>query len=217
MRDDLQADTEAFLQYPRAFSQRVDENGKFTFNSVEPGHYRIVARSPDEYLYVKAITAYAATPARRGAARGANPVGGVSQNGFTLRQGEKMTIGAVTFAEGAAVLRGKVAPENEGALLPSRLRLHLVPVDPKAAEDVLRYSETIVRSEGAFAFNNIAPGKYRLLTRVVPDDEPIDRPPLPAAWDANERANLRKEAVAMNVEVELKPCQRLTDQVVKYR
>ena len=122
-----------------------------------------------------------------------------------------------TFAEGAASLRGKVAPENEDARLPSRLRLHLVPADPKAAEDVLRYSETIVRSEGAFAFNNIAPGKYRLVTRVVPDDEPIDRPPFPAAWDANERASLRKDAVAMNFEVELKPCERLTDLVVKFR
>jgi hypothetical protein len=217
MRDDLQADAAAFIQYQRVFSQRVDENGKFTFNNVEQGHYRIVARSSDENFYVKAITAYAATPARRGAARGANPAGSVSQNGFTLRQGEKMIIGAVTFAEGGASLRGKIAPENEGARLPSRLRLHLIPTDPKVIEDVLRYSETIVRSEGAFAFNNIAPGKYRLITRVVPDDEPIDRPPFPAAWDANERANLRKEAEAMNVEVELKPCQRLTDQVVKYR
>jgi hypothetical protein len=217
MRDDLRADAAIFLQYQRSFIQRVDENGRFTFNNVEPGHYRIVARSPDEHLYMKAITAYAATPARRGAARGANPAGGVSQNGFTLRLGEKMTIGAVTFAEGAASLRGKVAPENEGARLPSRLRLHLIPADPKAAEDVLRYSETIVRSEGVFAFNNIAPGKYRLLTRVIPDDEPIDRAPFPAAWDANERAKLRKEAEAMKVEIELKPCQRATDQVVKYR
>jgi carboxypeptidase family protein len=217
MRDDLRADAETFLQYQRVFSQRVGEDGKFTFNNVEPGHYRIVPRSPDEHLYVKAITAYAATPARRGAARVANPAGSVSQNGFTFRQGEKMTIGAVTFAEGAASLRGKVTPENEGARMPSRLRLHLIPADPKAAEDVLRYSETIARSEGAFAFNNIAPGKYLLLTRVVPDDEPIDRPPFPAAWDANERANLRKEAVAMNVEVELKPCQRVTDHFVKYR
>jgi hypothetical protein len=96
------------------------------------------------------------------------------------------------------------------------LRLHLIPADPKAAEDVLRYSETIVRSEGAFAFNNIAPGKYRLLTRIVPDDEPIDRAPFPAAWDANERAKLRKEAEAMGVEIELKSCQRITDQIVEY-
>ncbi|HEV2668484.1 MAG TPA: carboxypeptidase-like regulatory domain-containing protein, partial [Blastocatellia bacterium] len=197
MRDDLRADVPPFLRYSGISNQRVDENGRFTINRFDPGHYRIVARPLDEYLYVKAITASAATPARRGAARGANPAGGVSQNGFTFRLGEKMAGVTVTVAEGAASLRGKVAPENEGARLPSRLRLHLIPADPKAAEDVLRYSETIVRSEGAFAFNNIAPGKYRLLTRVVPDDEPIDRPPLPAAWDANERANLRKEAVAM--------------------
>src|SRR5262249_22149665 len=123
------------------------------------------------------ITASAATPARRGQARAANPAGGVSQNGFTFRLGGKMAGVTATFAEGAASLRGKVAPENEGARLPSRLRLHLIPADPKAAEDVLRYSETIVRSEGAFVFNNLAPGKYRLLTRIVPDDEPIDRPP----------------------------------------
>jgi hypothetical protein len=214
MRDDLRADALPFLRYSGVSNRGVGENGKFIINNVGPGHYRIVARSPDEYLYVKVITASAATSARRGAATSA---GGVSQNGFPFRLGEKMAGVTVTFAEGAASLRGKVAPENEGARLPSRLRLHLIPADPKAAEDVLRYSETIVRSEGAFAFNNIAPGKYRLLTRIVPDDEPIDRPPLPAAWDANERANLRKEAVVTNVEVELKPCQRVTDQVVKYR
>src|SRR5262245_12591253 len=216
-RDDMEADAPLFLRYSGGASQRVDENGRFTIKGVEPGHYRIVARSLDENLYVKAISASAATPARRGAARRANPAGGVSRDGFTFRQGEKMTGVAVTSSAGAASLRGKVASENEGARLPSRLRLHLIPADPKAADDVLRYAETIVRSEGAFAFNNIAPGKYRLLARVVPDDEPIDRPPLPAAWDANERANLRKEALAMNVEVELKPCQRVTDQVVKYR
>jgi len=217
MRDDVQADAPPFLRYSGVSVQRVEENGRFTIKGVEPGHYRIVARPLDENLYVKTITASAATPARRAAARGANPAGGVSRSGFTFRQGEKMTGVMVTSSAGAASLRGKVAPENEGARLPSRLRLHLIPADPKAADDVLRYAETIVRSEGAFAFNNIAPGKYRLLSRAVPDNEPIDRPPLPAAWDANERANLRKEAETIMLEVDLKPCQRVTDQVVKYR
>lgn len=218
VRDDPLAEALPFLRYLNVSNQRVDENGKFTINGVEPGHYRIVARSPDENLYVKAITANAATPARRGAARAANPAGpgAVSQNGFTFRLGERMTIGAVTFAEGAASLRGKVVPEHEGAQLPSRLRLHLIPADPKAAGDVLRYAETVVRSEGALAFNNIAPGKYWLVAHAIPDDEPIDRAPFPAAWDANERAKLRKEAETMKVEVELKPCQRVMDQVVKY-
>src|SRR5262249_17600058 len=33
----------------------------------------------------------------------------------------------------------------------------------------------------------------------------------------NERARPRKEAEALKVEVDLKPCQRVSDQVVKYR
>jgi hypothetical protein len=219
MRDDVPADTPYFLRYSSASNQGVGENGSFTINGVEPGHYWIVARSPEEYLYVKAITAYAATPARRDAARAANPAGsgGFSQNGFTFRLGEKMTGVTVTFAEGAARLRGKVVPENDGARLPSRLRLHLVPADPKADGDVLRYAETIVRSEGVFALNNVTPGKYWLVTRAVPDDEPTDRPPFPAAWDANERAKLRKEAEALKTEVELKPCQSVTDQTIKWK
>jgi hypothetical protein len=82
---------------------------------------------------------------------------------------------------------------------------------------VLRYAETVASVEGAFEFKNMAPGKYRLLARAAPDDEPSDRPPAPAAWDVNERARLRKEVEAMRGEIELKPCQRVSDQVVKYR
>ncbi|MGE0132703.1 MAG: collagen binding domain-containing protein [Blastocatellales bacterium] len=214
MRDDLPAGAPPFLRYSGYSSRRVSEKGVFTINNVGPGHYRIAARSPDEYLYVKAITAYAATPARRGAAR-ANS-GGASQNGFVFRSGERMTGVNVTVAEGAASLRGKIVPEIEGARLPARLRLHLVPAEQNAADDVLRYAETLVRSDGAFALNNIAPGKYRLVARAVPDDEPSDRPATPLAWDANERAKLRREAAALKIEVELKPCQRVTDQLVKY-
>jgi len=73
-----------------------------------------------------------------------------------------------------------------------------------------------VGRNGVFEFKNIAPGKYRLLHRAA-RNEPSDRPSAPVAWDAVERAKLRKEAEAMKVEVELKPCQRISDQVVKYR
>jgi hypothetical protein len=121
----------------------------------------------------------------------------------------------VTVADGAAALRGKVAPAKEGSRLPARLRVHLVPAEAGAANDTLRYAEAFARSDGSFSLNNIAPGKYCLVARVSPDDEPSDGPPAPAAWDAVERAKLRKEAEAMKVEIELKPCQRITDQIVK--
>ncbi len=81
---------------------------------------------------------------------------------------------------------------------------------------MLRYAEVIVRAGGAFALNNVAPGKYWLIARAVPDEEPSDRPSTPVAWDANERAKLRREAEALKIKVELKPCQRVSDQVVKY-
>jgi hypothetical protein len=63
----------------------------------------------------------------------------------------------------------------------------------------------------------MAPGKYMLLIRDARHEQPDDIPPAPAAWDANERIKLRKEAEALKVEVDLKPCQRVSDQVVKYR
>jgi len=95
--------------------------------------------------------------------------------------------------------------------------VHLVPVETASADDVLRYAEAVAGKDGAFEFKNLAPGKYRLIARAAPDDATRDRPATPVAWDANERAKLRKEAEVMKIEIELKPCQRVSDQVVKFR
>ena len=109
---------------------------------------------------------------------------------------------------GRVVLKGEPAPAN--------MRIHLVHAETAAADALLRYDEVAVGKDNAFEFKNMAPGKYRLLPRAAPNAEPSDHPPTPAAWDAVERAKLRKEAVAMKIEVELKPCQRVTDQIVRY-
>jgi hypothetical protein len=39
----------------------------------------------------------------------------------------------------------------------------------------------------------------------------------PAAWDAVERTKLRREAEAAKNEIELKPCQRVNDQVLRWQ
>jgi hypothetical protein len=46
--------------------------------------------------------------------------------------------------------------------------------------------------------------------------EPTDRPPQPVAWDAAERAKLRRDAEAAKNEVELLPCQRVKDHVLRF-
>ena len=212
-RDDLRKDDPAFLPGRGFSSQRANEKGEFTINNVDPGHYRIRLPLTDENFYVKVITSPSNIPTRRGAAPMVN---NVSRDGLALKQGEKLSGVTVAVAEGAASLRGKVVAEKEGERLPEGLRAHLVPAEPNATDEVSRYAETIVRNDSAFAFINIAPGKYWLITRVTPNDDPVNRPATPTAWDANERAKLRREAMAAKNEVELQPCGRVKDYVLRF-
>jgi hypothetical protein len=193
----------------------LTEKGEFTVYYLAADRYFLEPRLPNENWYVKAITApvsTSASPNTSGAAARGALSADISRNGITLKAGEKITGVVATIADGAAGLSGKAPTPTDG----SRLRIHLIPAEARAADDALRYAEAYARSDGSFSLSNIAPGKYWLVARAAPDDEPSDGPPPPAAWDANERAKLRKEAAAMKVEIELKPCQRVTDQVVKY-
>lgn len=116
----------------------------------------------------------------------------------------------------AAGLKGKVEAAANAKLL-MRLRMHRIPAEHEAADDALRYFEANVQN-GTFAFTHIAPGRYLLLARVSNGgaDEAGITGPRPAAWDAASRDELRREAEAANVFVELAPCQRLSDVVLRY-
>jgi hypothetical protein len=201
----------ANLFFPR--DATADEKGAFLLRPLVPARYRLRTSIPGENWYLKSMTAPASS-----AARGAAPESGadIARGGITLKPGERMSGVTLTIAEGAASLRGKVAPEKEGARVPAKLVVHLVPAETASADDVLRYAEVAMDKDGAFEFKNVAPGKYRMLARAAPDDEPADRPTARVAWDANERAKLRREAEALKIEVGLKPCQRIIDQTVNY-
>jgi len=190
-----------------------DDKAEFAIRYIDPGRYFIQPRLPVENWYVKSITA---APIAAGNTRKPPSATDIARAGFALKAGEKLSGLTVTIAGGAASLSGKVVAAPDGTRLPSRVRVHLAPVEAASAGDPLRYAEAIARPDGSFALKNIAPGKYWLIARAAPNDEPIDRPPTPIAWDANERARLRREAEVLKVEVELKPCQRLTDQIVNF-
>jgi Carboxypeptidase regulatory-like domain len=192
----------------------ADAKGEFTLKWLVSARYRLQALLPGENWYLKSTTGPA--PA---SARGTTPSSGadIGRSGVMLKSGEHASGITVTIAEGAANLRGRVTHEKEGARLPAKLVVYLVPAEPASADNVLRYAEVIAERDRVFEFKNVAPGKYRLAVRAAPDDEPADKPLAAVAWDANERAKLRKEAEEMKIEAELKPCQRVTDQVVRYR
>jgi protocatechuate 3,4-dioxygenase beta subunit len=194
----------------------VNDKGQFTIPSLSPSGYRFEIRLPREDWYAKSITLPAPAGARRTPAGRATNVGDASRAGLELKSGDKVTGITVTVAEGAAGLSGKVVAEGEGARLPSRSRVHLVPVDPALSNDVLRYAEVLMSTDGTFVFVNLAPGRYWVLACPVPDDEPVDRPARRSAWDGADRAKLRMEAEAKKLEVELKPCQRVSDFSIRF-
>jgi carboxypeptidase family protein len=189
-----------------------DDKGEFLIQALEPGQYRIESRMLDESWYVRAITA-------PGTARTAPIIDlGVDagRNGFSVKAGQRVSGLTVIVAEGAVSLRGRVVTEKEGAALPERLRVHLIPAAKELADDTLRFAEAAVQSDGTFMLNNLAPGRYWLLTSQASPGEASERSPRPIAWKTSSRASLRRDAETANLSIELKPCQRITDYKLRY-
>ena len=181
-----------------------EKDGGFVVKNLEAGHYRINTDLPDENWYVRAVT-QAAAP---------KPVD-VSRAGLTLKQGEKISGIEMIIAQDAAGLSGRVVPSGEGAQLPKRLRVHLIPAEAASADDLLRYAESPVRGDGSFEFKHIAPGKYLLSARQASEKEANDDQARPLAWDAVERSKLRQEAASAKNEIELKVCERVKEHVLR--
>ena len=195
-----------------------NDKGVIKFRNLFAGHYYLATQLPDENWYVKAITlsgqnSAVAPPVKTNTVVTKSlPETDVGKQGLSLSAGEKKQELLLTIASGAASLSGKItAPQNT---LLARMRVHLLPAEKEAADDLLRYSEVKTKADGAFVFANLAPGKYWLLLRNVDESEAEEKPAPPAAWDAKLRQQLRREAEAANNLVELKACQRVNDYVV---
>jgi hypothetical protein len=190
------------------FGTTLNVKGEFTARNLEAGKYRLGITLPTEAWYVRAIKSPAAA---RGPQPGATPVrtGDAWLGVVTLKSGERVSPVSIMVGQDAAGLRGRVAVTPESAI-PAGLRVHLIPTERDRVDNILRYSETLVRSDGSFTFTNLAPGSYFVVARIEPDEIPF-APTRPSAWDPTTRIKLRREAEAANNVVELKSCQRLVD------
>ncbi|HSS22116.1 MAG TPA: carboxypeptidase-like regulatory domain-containing protein [Pyrinomonadaceae bacterium] len=193
----------------------LSEKGEFALHNLEAGKYRLDIRLPSDSWYIRAINlpARAATqPAAAGAPRPpatAAPAGW--QGTIALRAGEQINGATIFVGQDAAGLRGKLL--TEGAIREGTT-VHLVPVEREQANNVLRYSETLVKSDGTFVLKNVAPGRYFVLARVeaAVESEKFRRP---VSWDETTRTKLRQQAETANIIVELKPCQKMIDYELK--
>lgn len=188
-----------------------NEKGEFVLKGLDAGRYRIYVNLPDDSWYIRAINQSGGVkPA--GASKSAVDI---SRNGITIKPGEKLSGVEMIIAEDAATLAGRVVSVKGSDKLPARLRAYLIPAEAANADDVIRYAETDVRSDNSFVFKHIAPGKYLIHARKISDNEANDDEVRLAAWDAIERAKLRREAMAAKNEIELRSCAPVKDYVLR--
>jgi len=119
----------------------------------------------------------------------------------------------VTITEGASRLRGRISVA-EAQTLPPRLRVYLVPVEPEAAENVLRFYESWIEVDGRFIVDNVAPGKYWIVARPMPENESGAATSL--RQDVTLRANVLRDAGTLKRAVTLTPCQQVADFELPY-
>lgn len=176
-------------------STSPDAKGNFTLRNLLPARYMPQLSFYAHYWYLDSVS-IAATPKFDAAA-----------NWMTLKSGERAEL-TIALAEGAASIRGRVDQAGAGA------GVYLLPVDRERTTDVLRYFVTAVAADGTFSFNNLPPGKYLVLPRAL-DSDTNTNAKLRLPESAEARTRLRRIAETQKTNLELKPCQNLTEYELK--
>jgi hypothetical protein len=205
------------------YGRAPNAKGEFTLQGLDAGRYRITVNLPDDGWHIRAINQTGVVTAKppTGGATGATGAAGTPKNpvetmrnGIAIKPGDRLSGVEVIIAQGAATLNGRVVPA-EGKV-PARLRAHLIPAEVASADDVIHYAQVDLRDDGSFTFKHIAPGKYLIHMRQLTEKEANDDQIRPVAWDTVERTKLRREAIAAKNEIELRPCERVKDYVLRY-
>ncbi len=202
---DLEKDNPLF---PRVLTAATspDAGGVFVFRNVSPGRYQFETKFYARYWYLQSVAVN--SPGARAQKFD------VALNGIALKSGEQLSNLTITFAEGAASVRGAV-PVTESAPLSPGTFVYLIPNDPNKADDVLRYFVTDIAADGTFTFNNLPPGRYLALTQTNVDAQIATQAKLRQPEAATERAKLRRTAETKKSDIELKPCQTLSNYQLK--
>lgn len=184
-----------------------DAKGAFTLRNLPPGSYRIDPRPPASGWYIRSV---ATGPTQPASAR--NAVTSVVRDGITVRTGERALGLTVTVTEGAANIRGRIIV-TDGQTIPIGLRVYLVPAERESVDNVLRFYEGRLDNDGSFAVDNVAPGRYWIIARLVPETE---APVRSIRQNSTLRSQVLAEAQTSKKEVVFKPCEQLKDYELQY-
>jgi hypothetical protein len=195
------------VAYLRMFGQTSfpDKEGAFVLRNLRPAQYTFLPKFFARYWYVQSMAIAGSGTAKPAASRV-----DAARNWTTIRGSESITGLTITLAEGAASIRGQLSLA-EGTKAPTNLKVYLVPGEREKAEDSLRYFVGDIGGDGSFMLANLPPGNY-LATIQTPgekDPQTLEKLRLPDAAEA--RLRIRRTAEAAKQNIELKPCQNLTD------
>jgi hypothetical protein len=188
---------------PVGSTTNVDAQGNVTVKNLLPGRYYFSTQFAGKYWYLKSLSLPPLPSAKK-------PID-AARSWTTLNPGDQVSGLTITLAQGAASLRGQVA-QREGEAASKNLFVYLVPQEKDRAEDVLRFYAAPVSDEGKVALNHLAPGRYWVLVQEANDSTPAK---LRAPDEAQARAKMRRDAEAAKTEIELKPCQNVSDYRLK--
>jgi hypothetical protein len=188
----------------------VGEKNEFTFNRLVAGTYHLSMNLPSDAWYLKGLAPKGAPLNSRN-----QPLNELAAKGLAVKAGEHISGLKILLAEGAASVSGFVKAASEGLALPPRLRVYLMPAEGEQAGEALRFFQAEVQFDGAFRFTNLPPGKYRLLARAGSEENLSEQLPRPIYWDAEGRALLVKAAAAEGAMLELPPCKKISNFVLR--
>ena len=192
-------------------SSAPDKDGAFVMRNVRQGQYSFSPRFFARYWYLKSMTLPSTAPPAGSAKSAPVPtIKDAARNWTAVKSGDRIMGVTITLSEGAASLRGQVS-RSEDAKLEAGLRFYLVPSERDKADDPLRYFTSEIGGDGTFSVTNLPPGKYLTLAQQPQADTPTSTEKLRLPDAAEGRAKIRRAAETKKSEVELKPCQNLTD------
>jgi hypothetical protein len=190
----------------------ADAQGNLLLKNLPPGRYYFGSQFSGKDWYLKSLTF---PPTDAANTKLGKPID-AARNWTTLKLGDRLSGLAITLAQGAASLRGRVVL-REGETLPEKLYVYLVPAEKEKADDPLRFYGAAVTPEGKLALNHLAPGRYWVFAQ--PANQETVSPSTQLRWpnQAAYRIKLRRDAEAAKTEIELKPCQKLVDIQVRIK
>jgi len=183
----------------------ADERGNVLLKNLLPGRYFFTTQYFAKDWYLKSLSF---VPSETANSKAGKPLD-AARTWTTLKPGELRNGLTIILAQGAASLRGHIAL-SDGESLAEKMNVYLVPAEKEAADNPLRFYVEPVAAEGKVALNNLAPGRYLVFAQEATEPMSLStklRSPDETAY----RLNLRRTAETVKTEIELKPCQKLTD------